>query len=184
MARITDLHTALKTTCLAALLATVACAGAPPVSPAADAARADVRADGPSAVFASVQAAALDALANAHLTASPYDKLRLRVGAIHRVAHGYAYSAPRRAAAASPLMHQSVRHRLRPIDVASYVIPPRSGSWPAPRADEIPVRKAQQIVDELDPAHRPIYLLTESLDVLSYSYGEQTRVVTNLSALR
>ncbi len=184
MARITDLHAVLTTAWLAALLATAACTGAPPASPAAAGARAEVRADGPGAVFPSVQAAALDALANAHLTATPHEKLRLRVGAIHRVDHGYSYTAPRRAAATSPLMHQSVRHRLSPIDVASYVIPPRSGTWPAPRADEIPVRKAQRIVDELDPAHRPIYLLTESLDVVSYRYGEQTRVVTNLSAPR
>jgi hypothetical protein len=35
-------------------------------------------------------------------------------------------------------------------------------------------------VDELDPAHRPLYLLTPSLEVLRYSRGGQLRAVTNL----
>jgi hypothetical protein len=182
MAHSNGFHLISRGACLIALVALAACAGAPPVSPTASGAPDGVRAQGPGAVFPSVQAAALDALANAHRTATPRDRSRLRVGAIHRVAHGYAYSAPRRAATSTPLMHQSVRHPLHPNDVASYVIPPRTAERRSSRGHAMRVRRTQHIVDELDPAHRPIYVLTGSLDVVSYSHGERTRVVANLSA--
>ena len=182
MARISEVHPIAKITSLALLAACVACAGAPPSSTAANDPRAEIRAEGPGAVFPSVQAAALDALASAHRTASARDRQRLRVGSIHRVAHGFAYAAPQRATGSSLLMRQRVRHRLRPIDVASYVIPPRSAEWISPRSDETPDRRMQRVVDELDPVHRPVYVLTQSLDVVSYSHGGQTRVVTTLSA--
>jgi hypothetical protein len=182
MARISEVHSIAKIASLALLAASVACAGAPPASPAANDARAEIRAEGPGVVFPSVQAAALDALATAHRTATPRDRQRLRVGSIHRVAHGFAYSAPQRATGSSLVMRQRVRHRLRPIDVASYVIPPRWTEWLSARSNETPDRKMQRIVDELDPAHRPVYVLTQSLDVVSYSRGGQTRVVTTLSA--
>jgi hypothetical protein len=182
MARISEVHPIAKIASLAVLAASVACAGAPPASLAADDARDEIRAEEPGAVFPSVQAAALDALAAAHRTATARDRQRLRVGTIHRVAHGFAYSAPQRAVGSSLLMRQRVRHRLRPIDVASYVIPPRWAECPSARLSETPDRKMQRIVDELDPAHRPVYVLTQSLDVMSYSRGGQTRVVTTLSA--
>jgi len=182
MAHISEVHPIAKIASLAMLAASVACAGTPPASPAANDTRAEIRVEGPGAVFSSVQAAALDALATAHRTATARDRERLRVGTIHRVAHGFAYSPPQRALGSSLLMRQRVRHRLRPIDVASYVIPPRSTEWPSARSNETPDRNMQRVVDELDPAHRPVYVLTQSLDVVSYSRGAQTRVVTTLSA--
>jgi hypothetical protein len=182
MARISEVQPIARIASLAMLAACVACAGAPPSSLAASDTRAGIRAEGPGAVFPSVQAAALDALATAHRTATPLDRRRLRVGTIHRVAHGFVYSAPQRAAGSSALMPQRVRYRLRPIDVASYVIPPRSAEWRPARSNETQARKTQRVVDELDPAHRPIYLLTQSFDVVSYSRGGQTRVVARLSA--
>jgi hypothetical protein len=182
MARINTLHLVSRSAWLIALVALAACAGAPPVSVTRSGAPDSVRAQGPGAVFPSVQAAALDALANAHRTATPRDRECLRVGAIQRVANGYAYSPPRRAATTNPLMHQSVRHQLHPDDVASYVIPPRSAERRSSRSHAVRVRGIQHVVDELDPAHRPIYVLTGSLDVISYSHGERTRVVANLSA--
>lgn len=182
MARVSGARPLVGIAALAALAAGVACAGAPPASPAANAGHGDTEAVAPEAVFPSVQAAALEALAAARRTATPLDRQRLRVGTIHRVAHGYAYTPPRRAIAASSLMGQSVRHRLRPVDVASYVIPPRTADWPATRRNESRDREMQRIVDELDRAHRPVYVLTQSRDVVSYSRGGQARVVTRLSA--
>lgn len=182
MARISEARPIAGIAALAALTACVACAGAPPASPAGDAGRGDSEAVAPEAVFPSVQAAALEALATARRTATPLDQQRLRVGTIHRVAHGYAYSPPRRAAGASSLMGQSVRHRLRPVDVASYVIPPHTADWPATRPNERSDREMQRIVDELDRAHRPVYVLTQSRDVVRYSHDGQARVVTRLSA--
>jgi hypothetical protein len=182
MARISEARPIVGIAALAALATCVACAGAPPASPAANAGRGDIEAAAPEAVFPSVQAAALEALVAARRTATPLDRERLRVGTIHRVAHGFAYSPPRRATAASSLMGQSVRHRLRPVDVASYVIPPRTADWPATRPNERPDREIQRIVDELDRAHRPVYVLTQSRDVVSYSHGGRACVVTRLSA--
>ncbi len=143
-----------------------------------------IRTDGPGTVFHSIQAAALDALTRAHLTATPRDRQRLRVGTIYRVASGFCYTAPQRAAASSPLMRQSVRYPLRSIDVASYIIRPRSGEARSNRSDEMPSEEEKRIVDELDPAHRPLYLLTPSLDVVLYRRGGKLRVVTNLSDCR
>ena len=182
MAQISEVHPLAKIASLALLAASVACAGAPSSSQPANDARAEIRAQEPGAVFPSVQAAALDALATAHRTATARERLRLRVGTIHRVAHGFAYSAPQRATGSSFLLRQRVHHQLRPNDVASYVIPPRSADWRSARSDETPDRRMQRVVDELDPVHRPVYVLTQSLDVVSYSHGGQTRVVATLSA--
>jgi len=184
MTRISEGHFIAKIASLALLAASVACAGAPPASPAANDARTEIRAEGPGAIFPSVQAAALAALATAHRTATPRERQRLRVGTIQRVAHGFAYSAPQRATGSPLVMRQRVHHRLRSIDVASYVIPPRWTEWPSARSSETPDRKMQRIVDELDPAHRPVYVLTQSLDVVRYSRGGQTHAVTTLSARR
>jgi hypothetical protein len=161
----------------------IACAGLPLTARAADGGHAGLRAQGPGTVFHSVEAAALDALSYAHLEETPIDRQRLRVGAIYRVPNGYSYAAPKRSAAASPLMAPSVRYRLRAIDVARYLIPPRGGRGRIDRLNEEPSVKEKQIVDELDPVHRPVYQLTPSLNIVSYRQGGQTTVVTNLNDL-
>ena len=162
----------------------IAGAGAPLSMAAGNDPNDRIRAEGPGAVFDSIQAAALDALTDAHLTATPRDRQRLRVGTIHRVDNGYSYTAPRRAGTSTPLMRQSVRYRLRSIDVASYVIQPSSGEARSNRSNEMPSEEEKRIVDELDPAHRPLYLLTPSLDVMRYSHGGQLRLVTSLDDRR
>jgi hypothetical protein len=159
----------------------VACAGHPPSAAVASGARPGLRAAGPGSVFPSVQAAALDALAYAHLEARPADWSRLRVGTIRRVADGYAYSAPRRARAVSPLRTPSVRYRLRANDVARYVIPPHGVRARRDRRDEAPSSKEMQIVDDLDPRHRPVYQLTPSLKVVRYQRGGPAIAIANLS---
>jgi hypothetical protein len=161
---------------MAVLAASIVCAGV-----SLSAAASEARAEGPGSVFDSVQAAALDALTSAHLTATHRDKQRLRVGTIYRVENGFSYTAPQRSAASSPLMRQSLRYRLRSIDVASYVIGSASGNARSRRSTETPSVEEKRIVDELDPAHRPLYLLTPSLEVLRYSRGGQLHAVTNLS---
>jgi hypothetical protein len=145
--------------------------------------RADLHTAGPGAVFESVEAAALDALAHAYREATPTDRRRLRAGTIYRVSGGYSYTAAKRSGSSSPLMAPSIRYRLRSIDVARYVIPPRSGSSRADRLNEEPNRKEKQIVDELDPAHRPLYQLTPSRNIVRYHEGGQTTVVTSLDEL-
>jgi hypothetical protein len=142
---------------------------------------ADLRAEGPSTVFQSVQAAAVDALTNAYLTATPRDRRRLRAGTIYRVADGFSYTAPQRSGASSPLMRQRVRYALRSIDVASYVVEPRSGEARSTRSNETPIAEQKRIVDDLDPAHRPLYVLTPSLDITHYSSGGKLRMVSSLN---
>ena len=169
---------------IAMLAASAACTVASLSVAAASDPRAGIRAEGPGGVFHSIETAAIDALATAHLTATPRDRERLRVGTIYRVANGFSYTEPQRSAASSPLMRQSVRYPLRSIDVASYVIWPRSGEARSKRSNETWSEEWIRIVDELDPAHRPLYLLTPSLDIVRYSRGGKLHVLTSLNDLR
>jgi hypothetical protein len=161
----------------------IACAGLPLAAAAADCAGAGSQAHGPGAVFDSVEAAAIDALSHAHRTATLTDRQRLRVGVIHRVAGGYSYTAAKRSGTSSPLMPHRVRYRLRASDVGRYIIPARSAKLHVNRMNEEPTREEKRIVDELDPAHRPLYQLTPSLNVVSYHQGGRTHVVANLNDL-
>jgi hypothetical protein len=161
----------------------IACAGLPLTAGATDSARTGLRAQGPGAVFDSVEAAAIDALSYAHLEETLTERRSLRVGVIHRVENGYSYTAAKRSAASSPLTAYSIRYRLRANDVARYIIPPHSGQARIDRNNEEPTRKEKQIVDELDPAHRPLFQLTPSHNIVSYHYGGHTSVLLNLSDL-
>ncbi len=166
------------------LLATlIACVGLPLTAGASDLARVDLDAQGPGAVFDSVEEAAIDALSYAHIEETLTDRRSLRVGVIHRVENGYSYTAAKRSTASAPLTACSVRYRLRADDVARYIIPPHSGHARINRYNEEPTEKEKQIVDELDPAHRPLYQLTPSNNVVRYEYGGRTTVILNLSDL-
>jgi hypothetical protein len=134
-------------------------------------------------VFDSVEAAAIDALSYAHLEETLTERRSLRVGVIHRVENGYSYTAAKRSTASAPLTACSVRYQLRADDVARYIIPPHSCHARINRSNEEPTAKEKQIVDELDPAHRPLYQLTPSHNIVSYEYGGQTTVILNLNDL-
>ena len=161
----------------------IACAGLPLTAGATDSARVGLRAQGPGAVFETVEAAAIDALSYAHLEETLTERRSLRVGVIHRVENGYSYTAAKRSSTSSPLTACSVRYALRSNDVARYIIPPHSGKARVDRYNEEPTRKEKQIVDELDPAHRPLFQLTPSHNIVSYRYGGETRVLLNLNDL-
>ena len=161
----------------------IACAGLPLTAGATDSARAGLRAQGPGAVFETMEAAAIDALSYAHLEETLTERRSLRVGVIQRVENGYSYTAAKRSSTSSPLTACSVRYRLRSNDVARYIIPPHSGKARIDRYNEEPTRKEKQIVDELDPAHRPLFQLTPSHNIVSYRYGGHTSVLLNLSDL-
>jgi hypothetical protein len=179
MSRTTSIRSIAKTALVALWAASIASTGASLSLAAESDPRADLRAAGPGSVFHSVQAAALAALTHAHLTATPRDRQRLRAGTIYRVADGYSYTAPQRSAASSPLMRQSVRFSLRSIDVASYLVESRSAATRSNGSNESPSENQRRIVDELDPAHRPLYVLMPSLDIVRYSQGRQLRVISS-----
>jgi len=161
----------------------IACVGLPLTAGATDSARLGLKAQGPGAVFDTVEAAAIDALSYAHLEETLTQRRSLRVGVIHRVENGYSYTAAKRSTASSPLTACSVRYQLRADDVARYIIPPHSGHARINRYNEEPTAKEKQIVDELDPAHRPLYQLTPSHNIVRYQYGGRTTVILNLNDL-
>ena len=133
----------------------------------------------PGALFETIEAAAVDALAHAHHTARPGDRGRLQLGTIYRVGDAYAYSAPIRSdgtvwSSRPPVL----RFALRPADVASYVLHPRSGSARIDRANERPNASERRVVDVLDPQERPLFVLTPSRRVVRYG----DRVITEVAA--
>jgi hypothetical protein len=99
------------------------------------------------------------------------------VGTIYRVTAGFSDTEPKRSGATlwasrSPVL----RYSLRPIDVASYVVHPRSGIKIVDRANESPNRSQRRIVAELDPLKRPLFLLTPSRKVVRYADRKTTLV--------
>ncbi|GEM_PF-4976037 len=124
----------------------------------------------PGALFETVEAAAVDALAHAHHTLRTGDRGRLLLGTIYRFGDAYSYTEPMRSqqtvwASRPPVL----RYALRSIDVASYVVHPPSGSSRIDRANERPNASQRRIVDELDPRGRPLFVLTPSRRIVRYA---------------
>lgn len=133
----------------------------------------------PGSVFESVEAAVVDALAHAQATTRARDRGRLRLGTIYRVPGGFSYRAPERSEATVWASRPPVlRYALRPTDVASYIVHPRSGRRAVDQANEHPSASERRIVDELDPDARALYLLTPSLRVVRYANQRETEVAT------
>jgi hypothetical protein len=130
------------------------------------------------ASFSTLEAAALEALLQAHRNAGTGDRGKLRVGKVRRVAGGYVYTAPERASA-TVWSHQPqlIRYRLGTADVATYVVHPRSGNRELDRHNERPNASERRVVDQLDPEGRPLYLLTPTLRVVRYDGGPELRSV-------
>jgi hypothetical protein len=132
----------------------------------------------PGALFETIEAAAVDALAHAHHTARPGDRGRLRMGTIYRVGDAFSYSAPQRSESTVWSTRPPVlRFALRPIDVASYMLHPRSGESRVDRANEAPNASERRIVDELDPRGRPLFVLTPSRRIVRYANQATTELV-------
>jgi hypothetical protein len=142
---------------LGLVLLSLACATAPAI-------HSDVR--GPSTVFATIDAAAFDALGHADQLANTVGGVqRMQAGTIRKVAGGYTYDAPQVASAASP---NRIDLAMSPDTVAHFRNAPRVRDWRANRRNERFTRKDRRIVDRLDPLGRPVYLLTPSRAVLVY----------------
>ena len=131
---------------------------------------------GPGASFATVEAAALDALAWVTREKGAADRGRVFVGAIHVRPDGrYAYQRPTRS-------EQTLFRRRPPVlrlslqaeDVASYVVYPKTGATRVDRLNEQPSPGLRRVVDEVDPRRRPLYLLTPSLRVVRYAAHAMT----------
>ena len=126
----------------------------------------DLEAQGPGTVFSSAEAAAVDALTYFHLQALDARQTgRMRAGTIHRVGDGYSYDEVHLAGALS--RHQ-VRYTLKPQDVARFHSYPRVNDFVVNRANERPSRVDRRSVSQVDPLHRPLYILHPSLVIREY----------------
>ena len=120
---------------------------------------------GPGHTFPTVEAAAIDALAFAHLVEGQADGPRVsRGGGGYSRNGGLTYRSLRSASPASP---EALSLPLGPRAVAHFHTYPRRGGQ-IDRRNERHSKADREIVDELDPKHRPSYVLTPSLRVVVY----------------
>jgi hypothetical protein len=125
----------------------------------------ELQAWGPGTVFASIEAAAIDALTYAYLQAeAAHDAELMRGGTIHATRGGYSYGE----------IHVTKRPRagqiiypLGPQDVARFHVYPRDKRHVNP-ANERPSKADRRTVNVIDPLHRPLYILHPSLVIRAY----------------
>jgi hypothetical protein len=141
-----------------------------------------LEAKGPGALFTSIDAAAIDALAYAYLQArGARDPEFMRGGTIHPVGEGYySYCEIHRA---YPWELHRVNYILKPQDVARFHLYPVNRDAAINRINERPSRADLRSVSAIDPLHRPLYILHPSLAVRGYR-GEDPQLVEVASLRR
>ena len=150
---------------------------------AAEPARSDgeqpLRARGPGALFASIEAAAVDALTYAHLQAlEARDTARIRGGTIYVVDGRYSYGQIQ---LGNPLTPHRLSYRFGPQEVARFHAYPVYPNPLTNRANERPSRADRRSVGFVDPLHRPLYVLHPSLAIRVYrGEGFERAEVANL----
>ena len=145
------------------------------VAAAFEAAPLHLEAEGPGALFTSIDAAAIDALACAYLQArGACDPEFMRGGTIYPVGEGYySYGEVHRA---NPWGLHRISYILKPQDVARFHLYPANRDLATNRINERPSRKDLRSVRTVDPLHRPLYILHPSLAVRAYR-GEDPQSV-------
>jgi hypothetical protein len=138
---------------------------------------------GPGIVFDSVDAAAVDGLAYAYLTARQTGKSHLaHGGTILRVDGGFIYAPLNVANERSPV---TLRQTLKPNAVAHFRTYPRSWETRQNRLNEKISHSDRRNVDSEDPLHRPFFVLTPRLIVKAYhGESEPTMEVARLGRMR
>jgi hypothetical protein len=153
---------------LTALLS-LGCAQVPQFLAAFRAEPVQLEAWGPGTLFASVEAAAIDALTYAYLQAqAAHDTELVRGGTIYPVGTGYSYGEIHVAGREVP---HEIRYTLEPQDVARFTIYSRTGNRDVDLGNEKPSRADRRSVSVVDPLHRPLYILHPSLVIREY-HGE------------
>jgi hypothetical protein len=134
-------------------------------TPSDEAAR-ELTPSGPGTVFPSVEVAVVDALAWSHLRAKqgPISG-HAQGGSIRAVEGGFTYGLPVVAPDDEP---DVVRYELDPDDVAHFRLNARSTNPATNRLRERFSRRDRDTVNHLDPAHRPLFILTPRLMVRAY----------------
>lgn len=147
---------------LVVALAVAGCASLP--------ARYPPQARGPGAIFATIDAAALDAL---HFAYGRGGRGRSHFewgGTIRQIRGGYTYDGLVRGSG------HEVRLRLGAEDVAWFHTHMRTASSLVDRLNERPSPGDRHMVDRVDPRHRPLYILTPSARVVVYWEGALAEV--------
>jgi len=138
-----------------------------------------LRARGPGALFASIEAAAVDALTYAHLQAlEARDTARIRGGTIYTVDGRYSYGQIQ---PGNPLTPHRISYHFGPHEVARFHAYPVYQNPLTNRANERPSRADRRSVGFTDPLHRPLYVLHPSLTIRVYrGEGFERAEVANL----
>jgi hypothetical protein len=144
--------------------------GRRPKQPAAEASLSDgaepLHARGPGALFASIEAAAVDALTYAHLQAlEARDTARIRGGTIYTVDGRYSYGEIQ---LGNPLTPHRISYRFGPREVARFHAYPVYRDALINHANERLSRGDRRSVGIIDPLHRPLYVLHPSLAIRVY----------------
>ena len=133
--------------------------------------------------FETVEEAALAALGHIRTNLTRSERTRLQVGAIVRTESGYAWAE---AVVSGSLLDSTwqpkVRVAMSSEHVATYLVHPRTGNAPLDRANERFSMGERRIVDEFDPMHRPMFLLTPSGRIVSYEHGGEPTEIADLKA--
>ena len=124
----------------------------------------------PGTTFRTIDEAAVAALVHARETANPIERESLRVGTIVRTAEGYTWQEPQRSGSYFRKQRPRVRLTLTRSHVATYVVHPRTGEPRLDRLNERVTRSEKRMVDEVDPIHRPLFVLTPRGRIVTYAH--------------
>ena len=130
---------------------------------------------GPGSVFQTAEAAAVDGLAwCAQDARRDPDRARLRIGVVRQVDGGYTYDTPGAASWAHP---RRLDYTLRRDSVAHFQHFSATPDGRRTRHYERHSSHQRNVVDEVDPRHRPSYVLTPTMRVVVYrGDGEEPEI--------
>jgi hypothetical protein len=135
----------------------------------------------PGTRFERVEEAAVAALTHVRRTSSRSETEQLHVGSIVRIEGGYTWQeADQSGNHLNPTWRPTARVQLSSDHVATYVVHPRIGDRRTDRANEKITRGERELVDEVDPLHRPMFLLTPSGRIVSYNHGAPAVEIADL----
>jgi hypothetical protein len=132
-------------------------------------------AEGPGALFSSIEAAAIDALTYSYLQArDACDPEFMRGGTIHPIGEDhYSYGEVHHADRWSA---HRISYIFKPRDVARFHLYPVNQDTDDNRINERASRADLRSVSVVDPLHRPLYILHPSLAIRAYR-GEDSHTV-------
>lgn len=134
---------------------------------------------GPGTTFATIDAAVLDGLGWCALESrEDGDRPRLRIGVVRHSRGGFTYDKPGIADSENP---RELWYKLQRESVAHFQHYPVSIAERTAASYEHHSRHQRNVVDEVDPRHRPSYILTPSMRVVAYRGEGEELLVTRLS---